>query len=699
MKKYIDVVLIVFCLQFFTYCTQNKNVDWSEYNGDGARSHYSAIKQIDTSNVSKLKIAWTYSSGGADSIRNRSQIQSNAIIISGVLYGVSAGLQAFALDAMTGQELWKTNLEKNEGTTSRGVTYWSDGEKNRIFFGLGPWLYALDASTGDLIKEFGDQGRIDLQVGIDRPGADNYVTSNTPNTIFDNLIITGTRVSESETALLGDIRAYDTRDGHLAWTFKTIPDLGRAGYETWYPENPRQRLGGANSWMGMAIDRERGIVYVPTGSAAFDFYGGNRKGDNLYANSLLALNANDGKLIWHYQVVHHDIWDRDIPAPPNLFTITQNGRKIDVVSVITKQGHTFIFDRETGEPIYPIEEVSFPQKAVSGEFPSLTQPIPVKPNPFTRQTFIPTDFNSFVADKDSLIEVLKQANFASVYTPITEKMTIIFPGTDGGGQWGGAATDPNGIMYIPAKEIPVYTSLVLRETESNQVISSGNSLYNLYCSNCHGKDLGGNHDGSYPGLTKIQNQLSKDQILSLLANGKGMMPSFSHISQSEREAITNFLMEIVSNEKIESSLNNFSSYQHTGYNRWYDSNGYPVSTPPWGTLTAIDANTGEHRWQVPLGEYKELTAKGIPPTGTDNYGGPLVTAGGLIFMAGTPDEKIRAFNKSSGELVWEHDLPAAGYATPSTYRVNGKQYIVIACGGGKLKSKSGDKYVAFSLEN
>ncbi|MEB2784130.1 PQQ-binding-like beta-propeller repeat protein [Algoriphagus persicinus] len=699
MIKYIKAVLLLALSLLFIQCSWHTNADWPEYYGDGARSHYSMLEQIDTSNVSKLKIAWTYSSGGADTIRNRSQIQSNPIIIDGVLYGVSAATEAFAIESDSGKELWKTDIKENEGTTSRGVTYWSHEGDKRIFFGAGRWLYALDAGTGKLIETFGKQGRIDLKVGIDRPGADNYVTSNTPNTIYKNLIIAGSRVSESESALLGDIRAYDARDGSLAWIFHTIPEEDEAGYETWFPTNPRQRLGGANSWMGMAIDRERGIVYVPTGSAAFDFYGGNRKGDNLYANSLLALNANDGKLLWHYQVVHHDIWDRDLPAPPNLFTITRDDKKIDVVSVITKQGYTFIFDRVTGKHIYPIEEVAFPQEAASGEYPSPTQPIPTKPAPFTRQSFTANDFNSFVANRDSLVDILSQANTGSPYTPITEKMTIIYPGTDGGGQWGGAATDPAGVMYIPAKEIPVYTSLILRPNESDQLASSDNTLYNLYCSNCHGKDLNGSHDGSYPGLRNIKTRLTRDQLLTLMGNGRGMMPSFSHISMSERDAIANFLLDLDVDKEVEAKQNNFSAYQHTGYNRWYDTNGYPVNAPPWGTLTAIDGNTGQRRWQVPLGEYKELTAKGVSPTGTDNYGGPLVTAGGLIFIAATPDEKIRAFKKSTGELVWEHELPAAGYATPSTYRINGKQYIVIACGGGKLKSKSGDKYVAFSLED
>jgi quinoprotein glucose dehydrogenase len=674
------------------------SVNWSEYNGNGARSHYSVLQQITAGNVTRLKVAWIYASGGADTVNNRTQIQCNPIIINGILYGVSANTQVFALDAAAGKELWRTGIEDNGGTTSRGVTYYEDKNGGTIFFGAGKWLHAINASTGQLRPAFGNKGRIDLREGLVRPGADNYVLSNTPNTIFNNLIITGVRVSESETALLGDIRAFDVHSGKLVWTFRTIPAPGDTGYSTWSPANPRQRMGGANSWAGMSIDRARGIVYIPTGSAAYDFYGGNRKGDNLFANCLLALDAATGKRLWHFQLVHHDIWDRDPPAPPNLLTVTHNGRKTDAVAQITKQGHVFLFDRVTGKPLFNIVEQAFPGNGITGEFPSPTQPVPEKPVPFTRQSFFEKDFNSFVADRDSLVQLLRNANTGSPYIPLTKKMTIFFPGTDGGAQWGGAATDPDGILYVPAKELPVYTSLVDVEQPAN-VVTTGAALYTSNCSACHGKDRAGNHDGSYPSLINIDKRLSAEKISTILMTGKGMMPSFSHISGSERKAITAYLLnktEVPLNASTAS--NKLLPYRHTGYNRWYDRNGYPVSTPPWGTLTAVDLNTGGHKWQVPLGEYKALTEKGIPPTGTDNYGGPLVTASGLIFIGASRDEKFRAIDKTSGKTLWQTDLPAAGYASPSTYSVRGKQYVVIACGGGKLNTKSGDKYVAFCLD-
>lgn len=679
------------------------SINWTEYNGDGARSHYSELRQVTKENVGRLKVAWTYSSVGVDSVVSGTQMQCNPVMVDGILYGVSARTQVFALDAATGKELWKTTIADNGGTTSRGIAYFSDGKGKCLFFGAGRWLYAINPENGRLVPGFGGGGKIDLKVGITRPYADNYVTANTPNTIYKDLVIVGARVSEDDKALLGDIRAFNVYSGKLVWTFKTIPEPGQPGYESWYPAEPRKRIGGANCWAGMAIDRERGIVYVPTGSPAFDFWGGNRKGDNLYANCLLALNAANGKLLWHFQFVHHDIWDRDPPAPPNLVTVTHNGVKTDAVAQITKQGYVFVFDRVTGKPLFPVVEKKTRPDAIRGEYPSATQPFPVKPQPFTRQTFNEEDFNPFVAGRDSLVKLLRASRHGASYTPLGRDMTIIFPGTDGGPQWGGAATDKEGILYVPAKQLPVYTSLVDAGAKQANIPLTSRSLYINTCARCHGEDAKGSHDGSYPSLVNINKKYTADAVHQLLERGRGMMPSFSHVSLEKRKAIVNYVMNSAGGDvafktkETEPDGGDRSPYRHTGYNRWYDRDGYPVSAPPWGTLTAIDLNSGEQKWQIPLGEYEALLKKGIPPTGTDNYGGPLVTASGLLFIAATRDEKIRAFDKATGNLLWQSRLPAAGYASPSCYSVKGRQYIVIACGGGKLKTPSGDQYVAFSL--
>ena len=675
------------------------NNDWVGYNGGDDCNHFSALTQINTSNVSELKLAWAYTSGGADTVKNTTQMQCNPLIIKGIMYGVSAGSQAFALDAATGQELWKTNLKDNTfNMTSRGVTYWTDGKEARIFFAFGAFLYALDAQTGQPILSFGMKGKINLIDGIQRPGADEYVISNTPAVVFKNTLIVGTRVSESATALLGDIRAYDVQTGQIMWTFHTIPRPNEYGYKTWEKKN-YQNLGGANNWMGMAIDRKRGIVYAPTGSAAFDFYGGNRKGDNLFANCLLALNAETGERLWHFQTVHHDIWDRDIPAPPNLFTISQNGQQIDAVSVLSKQGFMFVFDRVTGKPIFPIEERAVPSSTIKGEKVSPTQPFPLLPEPFTRQSFTENDVNEWAANRGDIIAQVRKATTGKPFTPLGHNRTVFFPGTDGGAQWGGAAVDENSIMYVPAKENPVYSSLnEVPKPVSKKLMSSGKQLYQLYCGTCHGVNREGNEGGTNPSLQKIESKYNEAAIVQLIVKGRGMMPALTQLKEGESKAIAKYLLGETANVKASSNKKlSTVPYTHTGYNRWYDSKGYPISRPPWGTLTAIDMNTGKRRWQIPLGEYPELTAKGIPITGTDNYGSAAVTAGGLLFIAATKDQQFRAIDRQTGKVLWQVALPAAGYASPSVYAVNGKQYVVIACGGGKLKTKSGDRYVAFAL--
>lgn len=693
----------------FLSCSPTDNDDnmtkreWREYLGGPDRNHYSVLDQINKSNVQQLEVAWTYHT------LDTGQIQCNPIIVNGVLYGMTATTLPFAINAATGEEYWRKQAEKGDEqlSTSRGVVYWEDGEDQRILYTRGEWLYAVKASTGEPIAAFGDQGRVSLKAGLGPTAAGKMVISNTPGTVYEDLIIMPMRLSEGVDAALGHVQAFNIRTGEVAWVFHTIPQPGEFGYDTW-PEDAHlnTEIGAANNWAGMAVDRDRGIVYVPTGSAAYDFYGGNRIGENLFANTLLALDAKTGKRIWHYQLVHHDILDRDPPAPPNLLTISQNGKKIDVVAQITKQGYVFVFDRQTGAPIYPIEEKAVPASDVAGEQAWPTQPVPVKPAPFARQTFTPEDINPYAENHEELIEMLKNSRYEGPFTPLSERGTIIYPGLDGGAEWGGAAVDPQGVMYVNSNEMAWRISLGSSVSEDELLkMPVGKRMYTMHCTPCHRTDMKGNPGSGFPSLVDLGTRQDKAYVEQIISNGKGMMPAFRHLMEEERAALVAFLFGEEQNNETqrEPGLERSEEaaaiipYQISGYNKFLDKNGYPAVKPPWGTLNAIDLNTGEYLWTVVFGEYPELMEKGMAPTGAESYGGPVVTASDLLFIAGTKDKKFRAFDKKTGELLWETLLPAAAFATPSTYEVDGKQYIVVACGGTKLGAPGGDSYVAFSL--
>jgi quinoprotein glucose dehydrogenase len=699
---------IALLLALLSIASRAADENWPVYLGDSASSHYSELKQINRKNVHQLEVAWMYNSGDGRK-DNRSQIQCNPIIVDGVLYGTSPQLKLLAIDAASGKERWRfdpfAENPNNVTGVNRGVVFWKHGDDRRILFTAGQNLYCIDANTGAPVESFGKSGVVDIREGLGRDPKTLFVLANTPGAIYRDLLILGSRVSEGPgPSSPGHIRAYDVRTGKIVWTFRTIPQPGEPGYETW-PPDAYKYIGGANVWTGMAVDEKRGIIFCPTGSAAFDFWGGDRYGANLYANCLLALDAKTGKRIWHYQFVHHDLWDRDLPAPPNLLTVRHRGKKIDAVAQVTKSGHVFVFNRETGEPLFPIEEVPVPPSRLQGESAWPTQPIPHKPAPFSRQQFtedLVTDLSP--KSREAVLERLAKVNRHSLYYPPSTEGTVIFPGFDGGAEWGGAGVDPKrGILYVNGNEMPWILTMVETKRKEGAQLSSAHQIYNQICAACHGISREGDPARAFPTLANIGQKLKKPQIVELLKTGRGTMPSFAFLSDEQRDALADHLLGDeripVAGEKPEatSGLVLDSPYSHTGYNRFFDPDGYPAIRPPWGTLNAIDLNTGEYLWRAPLGEFPELTARGIPVTGTENYGGPVVTAGGLVFIAATKDEMIRAFDQHTGKVLWQAKLPAGGYATPATYSVNGRQFLVIACGGGKMGTKSGDAYVAFAL--
>jgi len=685
--------------------------NWQFYGGTKDARHYSSLTEIDTNNVSQLRMAWAYHAGNADTLVN-TQIQCNPIIIDGTLYGTTLKMKLVALDAATGKQKWIFEPRGTTLNTGRGVTYWRGRQDDqRLFYVAGDQLICLNAVTGKPVLDFGDKGRVDLHEWLGRDVRKRFITLNTPGIIYKDLLIIGSRVAENAEAAPGHVRAYDVHTGQLRWIFHTIPQPGEFGHETWEDKEAWKHLGGANCWAGMSLDESRGIVFVPTGSVSFDFYGGKRLGDNLFANCVLALDAATGRYVWHFQTIHHDMWDRDLPTAPVLVRIAKDGKKIDALAQVTKTGFIFLLDRATGQPIYPIEEKATPvQSDMAGERPSPTQPFPTFPKPFVRQVLTEDDLNDLVppASYQDIKNRLAAYKTGNIFNPISGEGTIVFPGLDGGAEWGGPAYDPEtGILYVNASEMPwVLTMIGVKEEAPKQkqenYLEAGRRLYKLNCMVCHGTERKGG--GNTPSLLGVGKKYSEETFHRLLSSGRGMMPALNHLTEQEKNSIASFILERKETQTrpfmADPQKTEDDSYRQLPYivtsHKFTTQEGYPAVKPPWGTLTAINLNTGEFVWKTTLGDYPELKARGIH-TGTENYGGPVVTAGGLVFIAAARDSKMRAFNKRTGRLLWEADLPASGFATPSVYHVNGKQYIVIACGGGKLGTKSGDAYVAFAL--
>jgi quinoprotein glucose dehydrogenase len=721
-----SAAIVILCASLHAGAQPKNNTGWPVYGGQPAGDHYSALTQINRGNVARLRVAWTYDS------REQGGMQTSPIIVGGVLYGYTPSQKVIALDAASGKLLWKFDSGIVGTQPDRGLAYWTDGHDSRILAGVMNFLYALDPATGKPIEAFGEGGRVDLRKDLGRDYTRQAVAMTSPGIVYKDLIIVGFRAPETPPAPPGDIRAYDVRTGKLRWSFHTIPHPGEFGYDTW-PPGAWDHMGAANNWAGMSVDTARGIVYVPTGSAVFDFYGGDRIGDNLFADTLLALDAATGKRIWSFQGVHHDIWDRDFPSPPALLTVTRNGRRVDAIAQTTKQGWVYLFDRANGKPLFPIKEKKYPASTVPGEATAPTQPLPVRPAPFARQLLTEDMLTQRTPQAHAwAVRQFRTFRSAGQFVPFSVgKQTVIFPGFDGGAEWGGPAVDPaTGVIYVNANDI-AWTGRLVENTHagtgavSGADIVSGIDIYEDQCAICHGDDRAGDPP-AFPSLIDVDKRLTAAQMADTIHNGKGRMTGFPSLQDAELDALLAYLRTGKETEPApapaagkkempqartaisESNFNRPDSplmkYRFTGYRKFYDPDGYPAVAPPWGTLNAIDLNTGEYLWKIPLGNYPELagpgmTNAGMTNTGTENYGGPIVTAGGLVFIGATIfDRKFRAFDSRTGKLLWETTLPFAGLATPATYMVNGRQYVVIAAGGGRdRKSPSGGMYVAFAL--
>lgn len=670
---------------------ETQNHDWPIYGGTPDNNHFSPLTQINRKNVKRLRVAWSFDteeSGG---------LQTSPIIVNGVLYGLTPSQKVFALNAATGRVLWKFDSGIRGTQPDRGLAYWAGGKDRRIVVGIMTFVYAIDAASGKPIASFGKNGRIDLRENLDREPAEQSIYVTSPAVIYKDLMIVGGREAETLPASYGDVRAYDVRSGKLRWTFHTIPRPGEFGYGTW-PKDAWKTSGAANNWAGMTVDGKRGIVYVPTGSAAFDFYGADRIGDDLFANCLIALNAETGERIWHFQGVKHDLWDRDFPAPPVLLTVEREGKRVDAVAQTTKQGFVFLFDRANGQPLFPIECRNYPPSNVPGEVAATQQCLPAKPAPFARQSLTEEFLGQRTPEVHRwAVEQFRALRGEGQFVPFSVgKDTVVFPGFDGGAEWGGAAADPEtGILYVNANDL-AWTGALAENTSQN----TPKALYLSQCAVCHGEQMAGSPP-SIPSLVGIGNRHSAAEIAAIIKSGKGRMPGFANLDDDQFSALMSYLLhgenkEVVSFGPEPPAIR----YHFTGYHRFLDPDGYPAVAPPWGTLSAINLNTGEYIWKIPLGEYPELAAAGLKNTGSENYGGPVVTAGGVLFIGATNfDKKFRAFDKTTGALLWETTLPFSGNATPATYEVQGRQFVVIAAGGGKdLKSKSGGVYVAFALK-
>jgi quinoprotein glucose dehydrogenase len=660
------LALLVLCAPLDAFAGERAGADWSSYGGDAAGTHYSMLDQITRANVGGLEEAWRFETS------DQGSVETTPLIVSGTMYVVSSHQKVTALDAASGKVKWTFVPDVSWSSPTRGLGWWSDGKESRLFAPVGMSIFALNPADGAVITSFGDHGHIDLRANLRGDPAQNSFAATSPPVIYKDLLIVGGRVSETTPASPGDERAYDVHTGALRWSFHTVPFPGEPGAETW-PAGARETQGGANAWAGSVVDSERGIVFIATGSAADDMYGGARHGDNLYADCVVALDAATGRKLWHFQAVHHDLWDSDFSAPPVLLTVTRNGKLIDAVAASNKWGYIYIFDRVSGKPLFPIIERKVPASTVPGEKASPTQPVPVLPKPLARQTLARDE----VTRRTSEIQAWAQHEYDSFlgtqqpFTPLSvDKTTVVAPGWEGGVEWGGITADPDkGILYINASN--VISLGTLADVESFRASGQGERTYRAQCMVCHGDQRQG-APPAIPALVGVGQRLTPAQISATIRNGRGRMPGFPALPATTITNLVSFLT--VGKDAIENDSMRFRTgntrYVFTGYRYFNDPDGYPAGPTPWGTLNAVDMNTGEYLWTVPYGQYTELA---------NSHGGSVLTSSGVLFTGGSEhDLKFRAYDSANGKVLWEGALPGHAIASPATYAVNGKQYVVVA---------------------